>query len=108
MLAALALYHRRRSEVSGAALAFQRLEGVIKILLAVLAALVAALIASELDSVFWEIAFILLFSALGCMVMEFIYRWDIHLVLQHKEHIVISAVLAALMFFPNLLRCVWV
>lgn len=100
MLAALALYRRRRSEVSGAALAFQRLEGVIKVLLAVLAALVAALIASELDSVFWEIAFILLFSALGCMVMEFIYRWDIHLVLKHKEHIVISAVLAALMFFP--------
>ena len=99
-LAALVLYHRRRSEVCGAALAFQRLEGVIKILLAVLAALVAALIASELGSVLWEIAFILLFSALGCMVMEFIYRWDIRLVLQRKGHIVISAALAALIFFP--------
>lgn len=99
-LAALALYHRRRSEVCGAALAFHRLEGVIKILLAVLAAQVAALVASELGSTLWEISFILLFSALGCMVMEFIYRWDIHLVLQHKGHIVISAVLASLIFFP--------
>lgn len=99
-LAALALYRRRRSEISGAALAFHRLEGVIKILLAVLAAQVAALIASELGSVLWEISFILLFAALGCMVMEFIYRWDIHLVLRHKGHIVISAVLAALIFFP--------
>lgn len=99
-LAALALYRRRRSEVCGAALAFHRLEGVIKILLAVLAAQVAALVASELGSTLWEISFILLFSALGCMVMEFIYRWDIHLVLQHKGHIVISAVLASLIFFP--------
>lgn len=39
-LTALALYRRRRSEVSGAALAFHRLEGEIKILLAVLAALI--------------------------------------------------------------------
>lgn len=99
-LAALALYRRRRSEASGSALAFHRLEGVIKILLAVLAAQVAALVASELGSVLWEVSFILLFASLGCMVMEFIYRGDIHLVLRHKGHMVISAVLAAVVFFP--------
>lgn len=99
-LIALALYRNRKSEVAGSALAFVRLEGVVKVLLAVPAALIAALIARELHSVVWEAVFIVLFASLGCMIMEFIYRWDIHMVFRHREHILISAVLAAVIFFP--------
>ena len=97
---ALMLYRRRKSEAAGAALAFGKLEGLVKVLLAVPAALIAGLVGSELHSVIWEIVFIVLFASLACMVMEFIYRWDIHQVLQHKGHIAVSVVLASLIFFP--------
>ena len=98
---ALLLYRVRKTEAAGSALAFRRTEGAIKLLLAVPTALWAALAANELfESVLWEIVFILLFGTLACMIMEFIYRWDIRQVLQQKKYIVITAVLAGVLFFP--------
>ena len=93
------LYRRRRTEAAGSALAFRKIEGVIKILLTVLAGLAAAMIAYEmLDNLIWELVFIVLFGGLACAVMEFIYRADIRQVLSHKLHIVITVVLAAGVF----------
>lgn len=96
---ALLLYRVRRTEAAGSALAFRRTEGVIKLLLTVPTSLVAAVVAYAIfDSVVWVIAFVLIFGALGCMIMEFIYRWDIRQVFAHKVHIVIT-VAATLVIF---------
>lgn len=96
----LILYRIRRTEASGSALAFRKLESVVKLLMTVPVALVAATVAYELyHSVFWEILFLVIFSALGCMIMEFIYRWDIRQVLTHKRHILLTTVLAGAIFF---------
>ncbi len=98
-LLSLALYRRRRSEVAGEALAFRKLEPVIKILLALPAALIAAIVALEtFESSVWAVVFILLFGALACMLMEFIYRWDIRQSLHHWQHILFTAVAALAIF----------
>ena len=97
---ALVLYRYRRSEAAGNALAFQRLEGVVKILIAVPVALVCAiLIHSVIPSVLWELAAILISGTLFCFLMEFIYRWDIRQILMHKWHIAVSVGLALVIFF---------
>lgn len=94
------LYRHRRSEVAGNALAFTRLEAVVKILIAVPVSLVcAALIHSMIPSPVWEAAAILLSGTLFCLLMEFIYRWDIWQMLLHKWHIVVAAGLALAIFF---------
>lgn len=100
LLISLQLYRIRKTEAAGSAIAFDNLENIIKLLLTVPTAVVAAMVAYELyDSPVWELAFILLFGALGCMIMEFIYRWDIRQVLMHKKHIIMTVVLAAAIFF---------
>lgn len=97
--AALLLYRVRRTEAAGSALAFRRTEGVVKLLLTIPAALVAAVVAYAIfDSVVWVVVFVLVFGALGCMIMEFIYRWDIRQVLSHKSHMAIT-IFAALAVF---------
>lgn len=94
------LYRYRRSEVAGNALAFTRLEGVVKILIVVPVSLVCAvLIHSVIPSPVWEVAAILLSGALFCLLMEFIYRWDIRQMLLHKWHIAGSVGLALVIFF---------
>ena len=94
------LYRYRRSEAAGNALAFARLEGVVKILIAVPVALVCAiLIHSVIPSALWELAAILISSTLFCFLMEFIYRWDIRQILMHKWHIAVSVGLALVIFF---------
>lgn len=97
---ALVLYRYRKSETAGSALAFVRLESIIKILIAVPVALVGAiLIHSMIPSVLWELAAILVSGTLVCFLMEFIYRWDIHQILMHKWHIAVSVGMALLIFF---------
>ena len=100
LLIALWLYRIRRTEAAGNALAFGKLENIIKLMLTVPAAVVAAVVAYELyESPVWELIFILLFGALGCMIMEFIYRWDIRQVLMHKKYIALTVALASAIFF---------
>ena len=97
---ALVLYRYRKSEAAGNALAFHRLEGIVKVLIAVPVALVCAiLIHSVIPSVLWELAAILISGMLFCFLMEFIYRWDIHQILMHKWHIPVSVGLALVIFF---------
>lgn len=100
-LLSLVLYRHRKTESAGGALAFRRLEGIIKIMLAVPVSLVTAIIAyiTFYDSGLWELVFIALFGTLFCMLMEFIYRWDIRQVLMHKWHIAVSVALALAVFF---------
>ncbi len=96
----LLLYRVRRTEAAGSALAFRKTEGIVKLLLTVPTALAAALFANELfDSIIWEFVFIVLFGALTCMIMEFIYRWDIRQVLHQKRYIAVTVVLAGILFF---------
>lgn len=96
----LLLYRVRKSEVVGRALAFTKTEGIVKLVLTIPTALVAALVAYELvASPIWEFVFILAFGALGCMIMEFIYRGDIRQALSHKWHIAVTALVAAAIFF---------
>lgn len=98
---ALFCYKYRKTEAANSALAFSKLEGVTKILLAVPTALGAALIASLIfESALWEGTFIAVFAALACLIMEFIYRWDIRQVLQHKRHMLITFLISVLIFFP--------
>ncbi|MCC8105462.1 MAG: hypothetical protein LIO99_05515 [Clostridiales bacterium] len=99
-LIALALYRVRKTEAGGRALAFPPLEPVIKILVMLPVSLVAGLIANQLmESVAFELLFILLFGALSCMVIEFIYRVDIRQVLAHKWQFAVGAVIASAIFF---------
>ncbi|MCD7716611.1 MAG: DUF6449 domain-containing protein [Lachnospiraceae bacterium] len=99
-LVALALYRVRKTEAGGRALAFPPLEPVIKILVMVPVSLVAGLIANQMiESVAFELLFILLFGALICVVIEFIYRVDIRQVLAHKWQFAVGAVLACAIFF---------
>lgn len=100
LLVSLALYRVRKTEAAGKAIAFARIETLVKLLLTIPASLIAAMVAYELyDSVVWEAAFIVLFAALSCMIMEFIYRWDIRQVLMHKRHIGITILVSAVLFF---------
>lgn len=94
------LYRVRKTESAGDALAFRRVESVVKILLTVPVSLVAAMVANELfDSPIWELFFMILFGTLGCMIMEFIYRGDIRQVITHKSHIMITFAVSAVIFF---------
>ena len=98
--ASLLLYRVRKSEAVGHALAFTKTEGIIKLVLTIPTAMVAALVAYELlASPIWEFVFIVAFGALGCMIMEFIYRGDIRQVLSHKWHIAVTALIASAIFF---------
>lgn len=99
-LLAAAVYRIRKTEAVGRAIAFPRLETLVKLLLTIPAAILAAMVAYELyDSLLWEVVFLVLFGTLACMIMEFIYRWDIRQTLMHKGHIGITVVLAAIIFF---------
>lgn len=96
----LLLYRIRRTEAAGRALVFRQTEGIVKILLAVPGALLAAFAANEIfSSVVWEVIFIVIFGGLCCMVMEFIYRGDIRQSFGQKKHIVVTVLLASLVFF---------
>ena len=98
----LVLCRVRKTEAAGKALAFRWTEGLIKILLAVPAALfVGMAVYEELNSVVWELCFVAVFGALACVIMEFIYRWDIRQALAHKWHIVVTLAvsLAIFLFF---------
>ncbi|MCD7834218.1 MAG: efflux RND transporter permease subunit [Lachnospiraceae bacterium] len=99
-LAALALYRARKTEAAGFALAFPILEPVIKVMVTVPVSLVAGLIAYELtQAVFFEVMFILLFGALACVIIEFIYRMDIRQVLAHKWQFAVSIIIGCAIFF---------
>lgn len=94
-----ALCHVRRTEAAGSALAFGRTEGLIKLLLAIPAALLAGLFSHDaFRSLAWEICFIVLFGALLCLIMEFIYRCDIRQIFAHKWHMAAAAAAALIVF----------
>lgn len=98
-LVSLALCRARRTEAAGKALAFQWTEGLIKLLLAIPAALLAGVFSYDnFRSPVWEICFIVLFGVLLCLIMEFIYRWDIRQIFSHKWHMA-ATVAAALIVF---------
>ncbi len=99
-LAALLIYRVRQTETAGKAIAFPKMEGAVKLLLTVPSALLAAMVAhTSFISPFWELFFIFFFGVLGCVIMEFIYRWDIRLVLSHKSHMAVTVAAAAAIFF---------
>ncbi len=99
-LLALALYRARKTEAAGNAIAFRKVEGIAKVLLMIPAALCAGVVAyASFYSPVWEFFFILFFGALGCMIIEFIYRSDIRQVLAHKSHMLITVVVASAVFF---------
>lgn len=106
-LLALVLYRFRKTEAAGTAIAFKRLEGVLKILLAVPAALVAAAVPfGGSGTALWEGVFLVIFGILGCAIMEFIYRGDIRQALANKRHMVITVAVAAALYFS--LRYDWI
>lgn len=95
----LLLYRIRRTEAAGNALAFSRTEGAVKILLAVPGALLAGLAGySILMSDVWGVAFVAAAGILICMIMEFIYRWDIRQVLLHKGQMCLTVVISLCLF----------
>lgn len=97
----LMLYRVRRTEAAGSALAFARTEGIVKLMLAIPAAVLAAALANKfMESLIWEAAFLVLFGSLACMIMEFIYRWDIRQVLGRKWQIIVTILAATVIFFP--------
>lgn len=99
-LLAVLLYRARKTESAGNALAFRKVESIIKLLLTIPVSLVAALVAYELfHSPVWELFFIVLFGGLACMIMEFIYRGDIRQVLTHKLHIIVTIAVSIVIFF---------
>ncbi len=98
--ASLLLYRIRKTEAAGNALAFAKTEGIIKLMLCVPVSIFSALIANELfSSVVWEIIFLLLFGTLSCMIIEFIYRWDIRMVFKKRGYLAANFVIAAVLFF---------
>ncbi len=95
----LVLCRVRKTEAAGKALAFAWTEGLIKIMLAIPAALfIGMAVYEEFDSVVWEICFVAVFGALACVIMEFIYRWDIRQVLAHKWHIAVTVAVSLAIF----------
>ncbi len=99
-IVSLALYRSRKTEAAGNALAFRKVEGVVKVLLMIPTALLAAIIAhAGFYSPVWELFFIVFFGALGCMIIEFIYRGDIRQVLSHKSHILVTVAVSSIVFF---------
>ncbi|MCD8022768.1 MAG: hypothetical protein LUF30_07300 [Lachnospiraceae bacterium] len=99
-LVSVLLYRIRKTEVAGKALAFPYLEPVIKMMVAVPVALTAGLVGYELfESITFEIFLIVLFGALPCVVIEFIYRVDIRQVLSHKWHFAVALVISFAIFF---------
>lgn len=96
----LTLYRARKTEAAGNALAFRKVEGVVKVLLMIPTAILAAIIAyAGFYSPVWELFFIVFFGALGCMIIEFIYRGDIRQVLSHKSHILVTVAVSSIVFF---------
>lgn len=88
---ALLLYRTRRSEAAGSALAFAKTEGVIKLLLSIPGAIGAAVIAYELsENIIVTAIFLVLAGLIFCMIMEFIYRWDIQQIIKKKHHMLIT------------------
>lgn len=97
--AAVFLYRIRRSEAAGSALAFRKTEALIKILLAVPGTIFATLISNMFsDSTLVTILFLILSDMIFCMIMEFIYRWDIHQILKKKRHMVFTFAVSAAIF----------
>ena len=98
-LISLLIYRSRKTERAGSALAFRHTEMPVKLVLVIPSAVAAGVVGYEIFmSVIWSFIFIVLFGALLCMIMEFIYRWDIRQVLVHKGQMIIS-ILAALLIF---------
>ncbi len=95
----LLLYRIRKTESSGSALAFSKTEGAVKILLAVPGALLAGLAGySILMSEVWGAVFAAAAGFLICIIMEFIYRWDIRQSLMHKGQICLTVVVSLCLF----------
>lgn len=96
---ALLLYRIRRTEAAGSALAFRKTESVVKLLLAIPGALFAATVAYELfESIPLTVLFLVLGAVLCCIVMEFIYRWDIHQILSHKRDVAVTLAASSALF----------
>lgn len=106
-LLALTLYRFRKTEAAGTAIAFKKIEGILKILLAVPASLVAAAVPfGGAGTALWEGVFLVVFGILACAIMEFIYRGDIRQSLAHKHHMVLTVVIGAVLYFS--LRYDWI
>ena len=94
----LSLYSIRRTEAANHSMAFQKTEGVIKVLLAVPISISAGFYVSMMVSAhptIWLLAGTLFGVLILCALIEFIYHMDIREVFHHKGQIVLSAILAA-------------
>ncbi len=100
MLVSLGLSRIRRTEAAGSAIAFLKLEPWIKLFLTVPMTFLAAMLCHLVfENMVWELVFLLVFGVLGCMIMEFFYRWDIQQVVKNKIHMLLTVGIAALLFF---------
>ena len=98
-LIVVVLYRNRQTEAAGKALAFQKTEAVVKVLITVPIAVLSACLAHEIfENVLWEMGFLVLFGFLACMIMELIYRWDIRQVMKKKLHMILTIGIAAVIF----------
>ena len=94
----LRLYGIRRTEAANHSMAFQKTEGVIKVLLVVPISICAGFYVSMMVSThptIWLIAGTLFGVVILSALMEFIYHMDIREVFHHKGQMLFSAVLAA-------------
>ena len=99
MLICLFLYHRRRSEAAGHAMAFAVTEAPIKLMISVPFAFTSAMLFQQgLEKDGWAIFGLVSAGLICCIVMEIIYRFDFRQALAHKLHLVLCLVLAALVF----------
>lgn len=98
-LISLFLYRSRRTERAGSALAFYHTEMPVKLALVIPSAVAAGVVGYIIfESIVWALVFLALFGVIFCMIMEFIYRWDIHQVLSHKLQMILAILTAALIF----------
>ena len=99
MLISLFLYHRRRSEAAGHAMAFAATEAPIKLMICIPVAVTGAYLFHQiLDEDAWALFGLVSAALISCLVMEIIFRFDFRQALSHKAHPVICILLAAVFF----------
>ena len=99
-IAAYVLYRKRKAEAAGMAMAFTKSKSVIKLLLMIPVTLLAGLWFRGLsgDSVFFTVLGMLIGLLLSHGLIQIIYEFDIHSVLNKKWHILAAGAAAAAIF----------
>lgn len=109
-IGAMLLYLHRPSEAAGKAIAFKRLQPVLRILIEIPVAIYIGLAFGQVASgyrAFWSIFGLILFTVLIHMVLNVIFAFDIHAALQHRKELAFSAIVGVLfisVFAFNILK----